>query len=160
LVIIGPPREPHGGKAPNLHFVDSGLACRLLGVRTPEQLRVHPLRGAVFESWVASDVLKARVHRARPADLFLLREVRGAEVDLIVEDGMRVRAVEAKSGATIPWWNQPGADFPAGAAVHFRDASWGRLRAGSAAPHVAPGRIQRPHENGPCHAAGDGDPHR
>jgi predicted AAA+ superfamily ATPase len=88
-------------KAPKLHFVDSGLACHLLGIREPEQLRLHPLRGAVFESWVASEILKARVHRGRPADLYHLREARGVEVDLIIEDGTRARSVEAKSGATI-----------------------------------------------------------
>lgn len=40
-------------KAPKLHFVDTGLACSLLGIRSSEQLATHPLRGAVFESWVA-----------------------------------------------------------------------------------------------------------
>jgi len=88
-------------KAPKLHFVDSGLVCWLLGIREPAQLRLHPLRGAIFESWVASEVRKNRVHRGRPADLFHLREDRGAEVDLIVEAGDTVRGVEAKSGATI-----------------------------------------------------------
>jgi predicted AAA+ superfamily ATPase len=88
-------------KAPKVHFVDSGLACHLLGIRDPEQLRVHPLRGAIFESWVASEVLKARVNRALSADLYHLRESRGVEVDLIVEDGLRAGAVEVKSGATL-----------------------------------------------------------
>jgi hypothetical protein len=41
------------------------------------------------------------VHRGRPADLFHLREDRGAEVDLIVEAEDTVRGVETKSGATI-----------------------------------------------------------
>lgn len=88
-------------KAPKLHLVDSGLACHLLGIREPEQLRLHPLRGAIFESWVASEILKARLHRGRPGDLHHLREARGLEIDLLVEDGLRARAVEAKSGATI-----------------------------------------------------------
>lgn len=88
-------------KAPKLHFVDSGLACWLLGIREREQLRLHPLRGAVFESWVASEILKARLHGAKPADLFHLREDRGSEVDLIVEAGDTLLAVEAKSGATV-----------------------------------------------------------
>ena len=39
-------------KAPKLHFFDSGLACYLLGIREPDQLYHHPLRGAIFESWV------------------------------------------------------------------------------------------------------------
>ena len=88
-------------KTPKLHFVDTGLACHLLGIRSPDQLRTHPLRGAVFESWVASEVRKARLHARRPADLFHLRESRGHEIDLIVEGGDRLHAVEMKSGATI-----------------------------------------------------------
>lgn len=88
-------------KAPKLHFVDSGLACRLLGIRDPDQLRVHPLRGALFESWCVSEVLKARVHRGEAGGLFHLREARGLEIDLVVEAARRTIAVEAKSGATV-----------------------------------------------------------
>lgn len=88
-------------KAPKLHFVDSGLACHLLGIRSADQLRTHPLRGAVFESWVASEVRKARLHARLPADLFHLREARGHEIDLLVEAGDRLTAVEVKSGATV-----------------------------------------------------------
>ena len=88
-------------KAPKLHFVDSGLVCHLLGIRTPEQLRLHPLRGAVFESWVVTEVAKARLHAARPRDLFHVREDRGLEVDLVAEAGAVVYGVEVKSGATL-----------------------------------------------------------
>jgi predicted AAA+ superfamily ATPase len=83
------------------HFVDTGLACQLLGISGPQQLRVHPLRGALFESWVAAEVLKVRAHRGAPFALSHLRETRGAEVDLIVEAAERVRLVEVKSGATV-----------------------------------------------------------
>ena len=88
-------------KAAKVHFLDSGLACHLLGIRSPDQLRVHPLRGAVFESWVAAEILKARLHRGRAADMFHLRESRGLELDLVVESAERVIGVEAKSGATV-----------------------------------------------------------
>lgn len=88
-------------KTPKLHFVDSGLACQLLGIREPGQLLLHPLRGAVFESWVASEILKARLNSGQPADLFHLRQDRTAEVDLVVEAGRRAYGVEVKSGATI-----------------------------------------------------------
>lgn len=37
-------------KTPKLHMVDSGLVCYLIGIRTAEQLRQHPLRGFIFES--------------------------------------------------------------------------------------------------------------
>ena len=88
-------------KAPKLHFVDSGLACRLLGIRDPDQLRAHPLRGPLFETWCASEVLKARVHRGETGGLFHLREARGLELDLVVEAARRAIAMEAKSGATL-----------------------------------------------------------
>ncbi|MDP1606526.1 MAG: ATP-binding protein [Rhodocyclaceae bacterium] len=88
-------------KAPKLHFIDSGLACYLLDIRTPEQLRHHPLRGAIFESWVAAEILKRQVHAGHQARLFHYRESRGLEVDLLVEEAGRRLAIEAKSGATV-----------------------------------------------------------
>lgn len=88
-------------KAPKVHFFDSGLVCYLLGVTEPDQLRVHPLRGAVFESWVASEVYKARVHAGREPRLFHLRDAKGLEVDLVLDQGVRAVGVEAKSGKTV-----------------------------------------------------------
>ncbi len=92
-------------KAPKIHLLDSGLACHLLGIRSPDQLLLHPLRGALFESWVACEIYKSRVHRGLPPDLSHFRDAKGLEVDLLLEDGDRVIAVEAKSGATVaPDW--------------------------------------------------------
>lgn len=88
-------------KSPKIHLLDTGLACHLLGITEPRQLPRHPLRGALFESWVVSEVLKSRLHRGLPQRMFHLRETRGAEVDLLVEEGDRLTAVEVKSGATI-----------------------------------------------------------
>ncbi len=87
-------------KAPKLHFFDSGLACYLLGIREPEQLRLHPLRGAIFESWVISEIYKASVHSGVQPSLFHYREARGLEIDLLVDQGEGLDAVEIKSGAT------------------------------------------------------------
>lgn len=88
-------------KAPKVHFFDSGLVCQLLGIRNPEQLRHHPLRGAIFESWVASEIHKARTNRALSADLFHFRDNKGMEVDLILDAGPRMVAVECKASATV-----------------------------------------------------------
>lgn len=88
-------------KMPKLHFYDSGLVCYLLGIRNPGHLRAHPLRGAIFETWVASEILKARLHRGLPGALTYFRDRKGTEVDLILDqDGDRV-AVETKSGKTV-----------------------------------------------------------
>jgi len=89
-------------KAPKVHLVDSGLACWLLDIRTPEQLRHHPLRGPIFETWVVSEVLKSRLNAGLDGRLYHFRQTRGAEVDLLVERGIDdIIAVECKSGTTI-----------------------------------------------------------
>lgn len=88
-------------KAPKLHFLDTGLACHLLGVRTADELRHHPLRGAIFETWVVSEVYKSFTHRGMTPPLFYFRDHKGLEIDLVVERGDRVELVECKSGTTV-----------------------------------------------------------
>jgi predicted AAA+ superfamily ATPase len=88
-------------KAPKLHFLDSGLVCFLLGIRTPEELMHHPLKGPIFESWVVSEVFKARVHLGLEPRLYHYREARGLEVDFVVDRGSRKILGEVKAGATI-----------------------------------------------------------
>ena len=88
-------------KAPKLHFVDTGLASYLLGIREPDQLRTHPLRGALFETWVASEVMKQAAHRGERAQLFHYRDAGGLEVDLVSETAGGLLLTEAKSGATV-----------------------------------------------------------
>ena len=87
-------------KMPKLHFYDTGLACWLIGIRTPEQLRTHPLRGALFETWVASETAKRRMNMGETRGLFFYRNRDGAEADLLVEHASGVTLVEAKSSQT------------------------------------------------------------
>lgn len=88
-------------KAPKLHFFDTGLACYLLGIHEPAQLRHHPLRGALFESWVASELYKWHAHRGREPRLFHFRQTRGPEIDLLVQSAQGLSLIEVKSGATV-----------------------------------------------------------
>jgi len=84
IVLVPPFFENFGKrliKSPRLYFVDSGLLCSLLGIRKAAQLAEHPLRGAVFENWVMTEILKSRVHRGLPADLHFFRSRAGLEVD-------------------------------------------------------------------------------
>lgn len=87
-------------KMPKLHFYDTGLACWLIGIRTPEQLRTHPLRGALFETWVASETAKRRMNMGETRGLFFYRNRDGAEADLLIEHTSGVTLVEAKSSQT------------------------------------------------------------
>jgi len=87
-------------KMPKLHFHDSGLVCWLLGIRNVEQLRSHPLRGAIFESWVVSELAKHRANRGASGGLSFYRDRDAAEADVIVERPDRLTLVEAKSAQT------------------------------------------------------------
>ena len=87
-------------KAPKLHFIDSGLACYLLGIHEPEQLRHHPLRGPIFESWVVSELYKTQLHNGEQPNMYHYRESRGVEIDLLIDRGEYLHAIEVKSGAT------------------------------------------------------------
>jgi uncharacterized protein len=105
LVLLLPAWHPNTRKqvvrAAKLHMLDSGLTCHLLGIRTKEQLHAHPLRGAIFESWMVSEVAKARLHAGLSPRLFHYRESRGPEVDLLVQGETTWIVAEAKSGSTV-----------------------------------------------------------
>ena len=87
-------------KMPKLYFYDTGLACWLLGIRQPAQLRSHPLRGAIFESWVVSEILKHRINRGQRGGLCFYRDRNGAEVDLVIDRPGGLTLIEAKSSMT------------------------------------------------------------
>ena len=87
-------------KTPKLHFYDTGLVCSLLGIRTPDQLHSHPLRGSIFETWVVSEIAKQRTHRGLTGGLSFYRDRSGTEVDLVIEHPDGLTLVEAKSAST------------------------------------------------------------
>lgn len=89
-------------KAPKLHLVDSGLLCHLLGIQSPEQLRLHPLRGAIFESWVVAELRKVVAASPTWPSLWFYRDRKGLEADALLQAGPRVHVLEMKSGETVP----------------------------------------------------------
>ncbi|MHC4443461.1 MAG: ATP-binding protein [Planctomycetota bacterium] len=88
-------------RMPKLHFYDTGLVCWLLGIRNATQLRTHPLRGAIFETWVLSEIIKHRTNQGERGGVFFFRDQHGTEADAVVECGNRYKIVEAKAGQTV-----------------------------------------------------------
>ena len=87
-------------RMPKLYFHDTGLVCWLLGIRHFDQLRSHPLRGQVFETWVVSETLKHRTNQGLTGGLWFYRDRNGAEVDLVIDRTSDLALVEAKSSST------------------------------------------------------------
>ena len=88
-------------KTPKLYFLDTGLAAWLLGIRDPQQIESHPLRGCLFETLVVSEVLKHLYNRAEPASIFFWRDSYKNEVDILLDRVSDRTAIEVKSGRTL-----------------------------------------------------------
>jgi hypothetical protein len=88
-------------KMPKLHFYDTGLACWLMGIRESAQLDVHPLRGAIFEGWVVSEIVKQRFNRGETNGVWFFRDKSGLESDVLVQGRKSLKLVEVKAGQTI-----------------------------------------------------------
>ena len=88
-------------KSPKLYFYDAGLVCWLLGIRDSSQLASHPLRGSIFETFILSELVKARLNAGESAQLHFWRDSNGNEVDVIADVGTQLMPIEIKSGQTL-----------------------------------------------------------
>lgn len=89
-------------KSPKLYFCDVGLACHLLSIRGAQDLFIHPLRGALFESFVVSELYKYYYNQIKTPHIYFWRDVAGHEIDCVLETAYnKVIPIEIKSGMTI-----------------------------------------------------------
>lgn len=88
-------------KSPKIYFTDVGLAAYLIGLTSVDQVATHPLVGNLFENMVVMDALKARTNRGRGTDLYFMRDYRGLETDLVVENGVKLDLYEIKSAMSF-----------------------------------------------------------
>ena len=88
-------------KSPKLYFYDTGLVCYLLGINNPGHLVSHPLMGAVFESYVFSELWKSFHNNIISDNLFYFRDTRGREVDVILDKVVSISQLEIKKSSTI-----------------------------------------------------------
>ena len=85
-------------KAPKLYFLDTGLACWLLGWNTPEQLTNGAMWGYIFESFVFGEILKSYYNDGivKPP-LSFYRDIDKNEIDLVIEAGSTLHPIEIKT---------------------------------------------------------------
>jgi uncharacterized protein len=83
-------------KSPKFYWLDSGLCSRLIGIRDPDSIIIHPLAGFLFESLVMSEIIKTRAHRNLEFDVFFFRSKTGTEVDFILKQGEKIIALDSK----------------------------------------------------------------
>lgn len=87
-------------KTPKVYFTDVGTLCHLVGLRDPEHAAAGPMRGAIFETAVLGEIVKTLLHRGEEPRVHFWRTSSGAEVDILVESGTKLVAVEVKASST------------------------------------------------------------
>lgn len=94
-------------KSPKLYVVDSGLLAFLLKASAGRIDADPGIGGAVFESYVAMELLRlADLSESQPS-IYHYRDKEGREVDVVIEaDSGAIAGVEVKSGASVS-----GVDF-------------------------------------------------
>jgi len=112
-IILVPPYFENFGKrlikSPKLYWLDSGLACYLLGIKSVAELERSPFLGPLFEGFVAAEILKSQTNRGLRKELYYFRDQQGLEVDFLVPGpNLGLWLIEAKAGKTV----QPGMVAP------------------------------------------------
>ena len=86
-------------KTPKLYFVDTGMVAWLLGIASVDAMKIHAMRGALFENFVVLEILKHRYNHGNLRPVYFWRNSNGREVDLLLDDNEKLLAIEIKSGA-------------------------------------------------------------
>ena len=81
-------------KAPKVYVRDSGIVHRFLGLATPEALERHPKVGASWEGFVLENLIQGLGFEDRQC--YYWRTHTGAEIDLVVNEGVSLRGFEIK----------------------------------------------------------------
>ena len=105
-VILVPPYFENFGKrlikSAKVYLGDSGLACYLLGIATQAELDRSPFLGALFEGYVAAEILKSQVNQGRRKELYHFRDQQGLEVDFLFPSGQGgLWMVECRASKTV-----------------------------------------------------------
>ncbi|GAB4224341.1 MAG: ATP-binding protein [Acidobacteriota bacterium] len=139
IVVLLRPHHRNFGKrlvkSPKLYFLDPGLLCYLLNVRSPDELFHRAERGSIFESFVVSELHKNFLHRGETPSLFFWRDAQGHEIDVLVDLGATLVPIEVKSSQTLAgdafenlqfWRRLTGSDDAPGALVYGGDRTFRR----------------------------------
>lgn len=95
---------------PKIHFIDTGLACYLLGIRTQEQLVASQFFGGLLENLIFIDLCKNAVFSDHEVEIYHFRDHQQKEVDIVLEEpggmitGIEIKAAKSFSKATLPVW--------------------------------------------------------
>lgn len=88
-------------KRPKLYFMDTGLACYLTMWNNPRTLELSAMAGAMFETYVVSEIIKGYTNQGIDvrSRLCYYRDNNGKEIDLMILENGRLYPIEIKKSA-------------------------------------------------------------
>jgi predicted AAA+ superfamily ATPase len=87
---------------PKLHFIDTGLACHLLGLKSSDSIHTTHFFGGLIENLVWSELQKHATWSEEDVNFYHFRDTSRHELDLVVERGDgKVVGVEVKASMTV-----------------------------------------------------------
>jgi len=87
---------------PKIHFIDTGLACHLLGLKKPKTLITSNYYGSLLENFVLMEIVKQSGWAEEEIRLYHFRDKKKNEVDIVLEkDDGKIIGVEVKASASI-----------------------------------------------------------
>ena len=87
-------------KMPLLHFLDTGLAAYLLKWGNPEVLEKGAMSGAIFESYVFSEIYKSYLNAGKEPPIYYYRDKDQKEIDLLIYQNGVLSPIEIKKAAS------------------------------------------------------------
>ena len=87
-------------KTPKVYFTDVGTLCYLAGLKDPEHAAAGPMGGAIFETAVLAEIVRALTHRGMEPRVYFWRTMAGTEVDFVVETIDGLVPIEVKLSGT------------------------------------------------------------
>jgi predicted AAA+ superfamily ATPase len=87
-------------KSPKMYFFDTGLLCFLLGITSAEQISSHYAYGHLFENAIITELYKSRTNQGKRPQFWYWKHQHGAEVDLLIQEEGKIKALEIKSSKT------------------------------------------------------------
>ena len=87
-------------KTPKLYFYDTGVVCSLLGIRNTKELSVSSFRGPLFENFILMEIAKMIKNKGSQSELYYWKINKGVEIDIILDNGQSLTAIEVKSAQT------------------------------------------------------------
>ena len=88
-------------KKPKVYFMDTGLACYLAGYMDSITLEKSAFNGAIFETYIISEIIKSYINNGLDAKkyLYYYRDNNGREIDLLIIKNNVVYPIEIKKSA-------------------------------------------------------------